>query len=267
MRLLREARVLAALSSTGFVPKVLGRSQGEEGVATLLERIPGESLARAWPKLDPGAREGCRDQILEILEKLWGQVDPGLPRDEEMNPPHVLPLSRSLDQVSRLETQASLPAELASALRSRLEELGEDFPEWSFDFPEATLGLVHGDPHFENWMVDPKGRVWLLDFEWSRRSVPEVDLEILLSFFFAPEDFASDPEVGLTAPDFAGFSGAVLGRFLGHHPQRTLARRLEFLHLSRTLSFVSDPSSRSRAQGRLASLLTTRGPPWLEELR
>jgi hypothetical protein len=101
--------------------------------------------------------------------------------------------------------------------------------------------LAHGDPHLENVLWDEDHGLTLLDLEWSRRSVAEVDLEILLHFFRDPARFVSPEDEARAHPEDYAAAPAWLREdypelFL--HPDRET--RLRVLWVSRLLGFLVD---------------------------
>ena len=150
-------------------PEIL--AHGSDGAIEwlIVRRVAGTELSRAWPGLS--RRERCRavSELAQILAVVHAVDASGLPEDRDMSPPHVLPLDRILDEIDRLATVAFMDCGLLGEVASFLRGV------WGA-FDPIGRGLVHGDPHLER--VCERGRITaLLDFEWSRRSWIEVDLE------------------------------------------------------------------------------------------
>lgn len=129
-----------------------------------------------------------RARVLEILRALHSVNDPALPASRDVRwPPHVLPLEFLIANIEQEGSQAHVDPGLVRDAIAFVRE------RWDA-FDEAGRGLVHGDPHLENFLWDGERITSLLDLEWARRSWIQVDLEILLAFcdhpwLFVAEDY------------------------------------------------------------------------------
>jgi hypothetical protein len=240
-RLLREAALAARLPPAARYPEILG-SGADAGMAWLaLRRVPGVELGRAWRTMSATARERAIGQLAEALSVLHAVPCDDITGDD-IEPPHTLPLAPLLALVEEAIAEggdSELLRETAAFVRER----------WAA-FDDTGLGLVHGDPHLENWLWDGAQVSAMLDLEWSRRSWFECDLEILLSIADHPALFvAADYEHEVDRADYAD-----LARWLAAAQPRWFAHprvidRLEVLHVSRTLgAIVEEPRHATRTE-------------------
>jgi predicted unusual protein kinase regulating ubiquinone biosynthesis (AarF/ABC1/UbiB family) len=153
-------------------------------------------LARLAPELDAGA------VLAEIRARISDEVD------DELEAEHQRRLRRLLRdhphvRVPRVQTDLStrrvLVTEYVERLRSdEIERLGE--PERDriseiafrcyFDLA-SRAGVVAGDPHADNYIVCPDGRLCLLDFGLLRDLDMEIQLLALLGAFEAGADWGA----------------------------------------------------------------------------
>ena len=232
-RLSREARIASRLPAEAAHPGVLAFGDDGEIEWSLVRRVAGVDLSRVWPKLDSAQRERAARDLARGLRAVHRVSDTDLPTDADMAPPHTLPLAPLLELLQRTREKGVDPQlldEVEAFVRAR----------WSA-FDASNFGLVHGDPHLENMLCHEGKFSALIDFEWSRRSWIEVDLEILLSFCNHPFFFVSaDYEDRARSEDYA----AVPGWFRDEYPEwfahPRCRDRLAVLHVSRTLGLLGD---------------------------
>lgn len=230
--LAREATVAAALPAEARYPGVIAAGQADGFEWLISRRARGEQLSRVWHRLGRAERERAIAQLGEALRALHDTDADGLPGEEDLEPPHTLPLEPLLELIDAVHAQGGVEASLCRESAALVRE------RWPA-FDRLGTGLVHGDPHLENVLWDGKDLTALLDLEWSRRSWLQVDLEILVSFCDHPWLFvARDYETRTAAEDYAGvptwLSDADPAMFA--HPR--LVERLEVLHLSRTFGLL-----------------------------
>lgn len=187
-RLEREAYIASRVPPEARYPRVISYGRDEEIEWLVTRRVPGTELSRAWPVMARGVRASAVRQAAEILRALHSVNDPSLPADGDVRwPPHVLPLEFLMADIEQEGSQAHVDPGLVRDAIAFVRE------RWDA-FDEAGRGLVHGDPHLENFLWDGERITALLDLEWARRSWIQVDLEILLAFcdhpwLFVAEDY------------------------------------------------------------------------------
>jgi aminoglycoside phosphotransferase (APT) family kinase protein len=210
--LAHEARVLRLLPPGVPHARVVAHRRTGRREWLVLERVPGVTLAAAWPAL--GRRERALatrrlGEALRALHHVGVPVDlrnpsledalaPGGPRRDAYHAPP----DRYRDL---LEAAEAVPGVDRGVLRQVGEHIGERLDA----FPPEPVALVHTDAHFGNIMWDGAdgGRISaLLDFEGARPAPPDLELDTLLRFAREPErfDWPTAP-VDLTRRDLAGF--------------------------------------------------------------
>jgi hygromycin-B 7''-O-kinase len=233
-RLAREAHLAAHLPAEARHPGVIDHGRAGELEWLLLPRVAGVVLSRVWPDLDGARRERAARELASALRAMHGVSGPDLPRDEDLAPPHVLPLDRMLEQLASVAAAGSIDAEVAREVEAFARA------RWPA-FDGEGVGLVHGDPHLENVLWDGEHVAALIDLDWSRRSWVEVDLEILLAFCRQPFLYvAADYEDLALAGDYAAFPGWLEAEYPAWFAHPRLDDRLALLHVSRALGTLED---------------------------
>ena len=236
-RLAREALLATRLPPEARHPGVLGHGRAGELEWLLLPRVRGANLSHVWHDLDQAGRERAARELASALRAMHGVDGPDLPRDEDMAPPHVLPLDRMLAQLAQLASPAGEGA-IDAGLAGEIEAYARE--RWPA-FDGAGVGLVHGDPHLENVLWDGEHVAALLDLDWSRRSWIEVDLEILLAFCRQPFLFvAEEDEDRALAADYEAFPGWLEAEYPAWFAHPRLGDRLALLGVSRALGSLED---------------------------
>jgi Phosphotransferase enzyme family len=105
---------------------------------------------------------------------------------------------------------------------------------------DQGIGLVHGDPHFENVLWDGVNISAVIDLEWARRSWLECDLETLLSVCDHPWFFLENDEHLALSADYVRVPGWMASEYPEWFAHPRLADRLTLLHLSRTLGLLRE---------------------------
>lgn len=203
-----EARVLRLLPPA--VPHARVVAHGAVGCREwlILERVPGRPLGDAWGEMDGGLRSVAITQLGELLRELHSVPIPagfGNPwlddafgpggdlRDAYHAPPQIY--RRLIDAAGRVPgVELAVLGEVEAFIRSRLDAFGDD--------PTA---LVHCDVHFANLLWHGDRISALLDFEGSRPTTPDFELDTLLRFCREPELYPMVPgePSSLTARDLA----------------------------------------------------------------
>ena len=232
-RLQREAHIAASLPPEARHPGVLDWGTDGEIEWSVVRRVQGIDLSRAWPDLDRRARERATRELAQALRALHGVNTADLPTDDDLKPPHTLPLERLLELVQRVRRRG-----VDAGLMDDVERLVS--AHWAA-FDRANTGLVHGDPHLENVLWDGEHVSALIDLEWSRRSWLEVDLETILSFCDHPALFVSaDYEALARASDYADVPRWLREEYPAWFAHPESSKRLTLLHVSRTLGLIID---------------------------
>ncbi len=187
-RLLREALILQSLPDS--VPHAVMRAAGRTGELTwmVVDRIPGERLDLAWPRLSAGQRRTAVTDVANMLRTLHEWVPPADVRNQLQLASAVRPGTRDgiigativplpadrlaplLDSIAGLE---GLPADVADGVRQRAAQLLPAVPGRDFDGGVVT----HGDAHLANAWWHEGRVVALLDLEWARMGPSDLELE------------------------------------------------------------------------------------------
>ena len=181
-RPLREAALLAALPEQIPVPRPLacGRDAGLSWL--LMPRLPGISLADAWPIATPARQRDYVRQLAELARTLHAWQPPGpvrsmietaVPDDAlAITGKRLIPLARQqqLRLIEYVRTLPFVPGELLDAVAGRLPD----------DLPAGPDVLCHGDLTPGNVLVH-EGRIGaVLDWEWSWFGPPSTELTLPL---------------------------------------------------------------------------------------
>ncbi|MFC5718984.1 phosphotransferase family protein [Streptomyces gamaensis] len=156
----------------------------------------------------------------------------------------------------RIARARGVPEDDREFLRARVLELRKQVTELRFALPKVP---VHGDAHFQNLMVDEKGRAVLIDFEKFSFDHPEWDLMVT-----AVEHHSLGWQ---TQEQYADFVRAY-GRDLRDWPGFATLRGIQELHMTTWLMQNISESERvaSEYARRIASLRDNDAPrnwqPW-----
>jgi hypothetical protein len=184
-RLQREGELAPHLPPEVGYPAIVAQG-GQPGKDWMIvERLPGQPLARSWPTMSEQQRhDAVRDIAIKLRAVHLTQEPPGLLASPAS--PQVLGLDgeRAVDTLlAALQRARSLANIDASVIQAAILFVTE---RAHLIEPFDTHTLVHGDLTFENVLCHEGKVVALLDFEWSRRVPPDVDLDILLRFCAYP---------------------------------------------------------------------------------
>ena len=159
----REAAVLAALPAGLPAPRLLAALDEDGWAALLLEDVAGRHPGEPWTPEEAAASLGA----LEAVAAVRAPADwPDLAEE----------LAGRFTAWSRIAQHP--PADLDPWAARRIGELDE--------LAQATLArlggehLVHRDSRADNLLVEPSGRVRVLDWPWAARGAPWFDAASLL---------------------------------------------------------------------------------------
>lgn len=234
-RLEREQAIASLVPKEAKYPGVVSYGRDDEIEWLFTRRVTGTELSRAWPDMSREARANAAQEVAHVLHALHSVDDPALPVDGDVRwPPHVLPLEFLVADIEHEGSRAHVDPRL---VRDAVEFVRE---RWDA-FDDAGRGLVHGDPHLENFLWDGEHVTALLDLEWARRSWIQVDLEILLAFCDHPWLFvAEDYEDISRREDYAEFPGWLREAYpqLFDHPR--VLDRLVVLSIGRDFTHLPE---------------------------
>jgi hygromycin-B 7''-O-kinase len=183
-RLRREASIGPLLPAEVGYPTIeaYGGKLGKDWL--ILHRVPGRPLSRDWPGM---TRDERRRAVGQISDKLRALHHFDCPDDVADIDSHQLldghtfravdPLLAALDRAVALE---HVDRHLIERIRAMVLET------CSVIEPYDQHTFVHGDITFENVLWDGHAVTALIDFEFSRQSPIDVDLDVLLRFCAFP---------------------------------------------------------------------------------
>lgn len=198
-RLRREAILGPSLPAEIGYPMVVAYGGRMGADYLVLKRIEGAPLAHQWPTMTVEQRRTAVSQIAKKLQRLHqtpGPADlpvidaPQMLRGETLSP--VMSLLVSLDQARSL---AHVDRGLIDDIEKMVYELTPAIEPFDSQF------LVHGDLTFENILWDGEQITAILDFEWSRPSPADVDLDVFLRMCCLPHLHVADEFFDVTRPE------------------------------------------------------------------
>lgn len=233
LRLLHERRVLDTLAPHMPVPKPIAYGEGPFGEWLVVRRISGEELTGAWVQLNEAQREraitglGEAMRTLHRIEAAAAGIDvPVWMSGDGLDCPHQLPAGRLLDLLARA---AGLPFIDRGVIRGAVDLVLDAADA----LDDSSAGLVHGDLHFDNVLVDEWALAAVVDFEWTRPGPPDLDLDVLLHSLADPALHVGAQQTALPRrADFDHVTGWLRGAYpeLFAHPR--LVDRLTVYRLS-----------------------------------
>ncbi|GEM_PF-6088819 len=182
----KEAKVLDVIGNRVLSPEVVLVDCSHKYIpfdTIVLKRIRGKTLAQEWLDCSSLQRKNYIIQLCRQLKTI-----------------HKLPL----EEFSFLSRGLSWGVEFETYIKDCFEkaEADEEIDEKAVIFMKkyfaehhgvlhrpCTYGLVHGDVHFENILVNNKKIVALLDFEYSNIAPLDFELSKIINFCLYPKKF------------------------------------------------------------------------------
>lgn len=197
-RLRREAALAPHLPSEVGYPEIVAYG-GKPGADWLIvRRVPGQVLARCWPRMTRLERREAIHQLAGRLRALHATAAPPDLPDLDSAAPQLLsavtfsPVMPLLVAIDKAKTLPFVDVELLE----RTERLVSDTAAALTPFDTTTL--VHGDLTFENVLWDGQRITAILDFEWARPGPADLDLDVFLRFCALPHLHVADDYEHLT---------------------------------------------------------------------
>lgn len=194
-RLHYESLLATYLPEAVGYPEILAYGRADFAEWLIIDRVKGEPLSRAWPEMSARHRHSAIEELAHRLRALHqvkpaviGDLTPPFAETDNLDCPHQLPAQRIRDLLERARRLPYVSHRLLDEAHVLVNEAAD-----AVDLPAP--GLVHGDLHFENVLWDGESVVALVDFEWARPGLPELDLDVILRFCADPflhvaEDYA-----------------------------------------------------------------------------
>jgi aminoglycoside phosphotransferase (APT) family kinase protein len=188
-RLRREARLAQYLPHQIGYPSVVASGIEPFGEWIVVRHRPGYMLSEAWAVLDGPTRQSAVREVAGAIKALHNtHLEPAVAEDlrfrEGEGPlqlPHQLPAARVIELLEEARKLPYMDNGLIDAAVERATALEDVI--WAHE----RNGLVHGDLHFENVVVNDGVVVALVDFEWSRIGPGEIDIDMLARFCANPQ--------------------------------------------------------------------------------
>lgn len=202
---IKEVKFLLNNDNLEFIPKVIFSDFTKKSfpcVFYLERRINGESLLLKWPLLKENEKQQILVQLLEKLDKL-----------------HSLDYNSHFDNncldLLLKEYDNYLNKIIESNILNRekiyyLYELKNIIPKV---FEGAKTGLIHGDLHFNNILVNVNNEISIIDFEKIKRSFVERELDPINRMSRNPNSFNTNSEIILTDYDFRNIMNFIKNNF------------------------------------------------------
>ena len=201
-RLRREAILGPSLPAEIGYPMVVAYGGRMGADYLVLKRVPGHPLAHCWPTMSTDQRRSAVSQLAVKLRRL--HQTPGPANLPVIDAPQMLrgeTLSPVMSLLVALDQARSLP-HVDRGLIDDVERMVYDLTPAIEPFDSAFL--IHGDLTFENILWDGTTITAVLDFEWSRTSPADVDLDVFLRMCCLPHLHVGDDFVAQTrAEDYA----------------------------------------------------------------
>lgn len=202
---IKEVKFLLNNDNLEFIPKVIFSDFTKKSfpcVFYLERKINGESLLLKWPLLKENEKQQILVQLLEKLDKL-----------------HSLDYNSHFDNncldLLLKEYDNYLNKIIESNILNRekiyyLYELKNIIPKV---FEGAKTGLIHGDLHFNNILVNVNNEISIIDFEKIKRSFVERELDPINRMSRNPNSFNTNSEIILTDYDFRNIMNFIKNNF------------------------------------------------------
>ncbi|MGI8403889.1 MAG: phosphotransferase family protein [Thermomicrobiales bacterium] len=221
-----EAHMLNSLPATVPHPAALAHGKRQNaGEYIILERVPGRTLDQVWPTLSPESRRRVTLDLARITQALHSiPLTPGMDNPwftDALTVPiyadayhapisHYLPLIASAQSVC--PDTATVLADIQGFIEDRLGAFAD----------EVAPVLVHADLHFRNVLAIDDRVTGVIDFEGCRPAAPDVELDMIIRFFGAEQQFGST-EVN----DYSGVIGWLREGYPGLFAHPRLVERIE----------------------------------------
>ena len=186
-----------------FIPKVIYSDFTKESfpyIYYLEKKINGESLLLKWPLLNE--KQQILIQLLKKLEKLHSlEYNPYFDTNclELLTKEYDNYLNKIIESNILNKEKIHYLYELKNIIPNLLEG--------------AKTGLIHGDLHFNNILVNDNNEISLIDFEKIKRSFVERELDPINRMSRNPNSFNTNSEIILNDYDFQNIMNFIKNNF------------------------------------------------------
>lgn len=202
---IKEVNFLLNNDNLEFIPKVIFSDFTKKSfpfVFYLERKINGESLLLKWPLLKENEKQQILVQLLEKLDKLHS-----LDYNSHFDNNCLDLLLKEYDNYLNKIIESNI---LNKEKIYYLYELKNIIPKL---FEEAKTGLIHGDLHFNNILVNDDNKISIIDFEKIKRSFVERELDPINRMSRNPNSFNTNSKIILTAYDFRNIMNFIKNNF------------------------------------------------------
>lgn len=191
---IKEVKFLLNNNTLEFIPKVIFSDFTKKSfpyVYYLEKKINGESLLLKWPLLKESEKHQTLVQLLEKLEKLHS-LDYNSHFDNNCLDSLLNEYDNYLNRIIDLNILNKDKIRYLYELKNIIPNLFED----------AKIGLIHGDLHFNNILVNDDNKISIIDFEKLKRSFVVRELDPINRMSRNPNSYNTNSKIVLTAYDF-----------------------------------------------------------------
>ena len=202
---IKEVKFLLNNDNLEFIPKVIFSDFTKKSfpcVFYLERKINGESLLLKWPLLKENEKQQILVQLLEKLDKLHS-----LDYNSHFDNNCLDLLLKEYDNYLNKIIESNI---LNKEKIYYLYELKNIIPKV---FEGAKTGLIHGDLHFNNILVNVNNEISIIDFEKIKRSFVERELDPINRMSRNPNSFNTNSEIILTDYDFRNIMNFIKNNF------------------------------------------------------
>lgn len=202
---IKEVKFLLNNDNLEFIPKVIFSDFTKKSfpcVFYLERKINGESLLLKWPLLKENEKQQILVQLLEKLDKLHS-----LDYNSHFDNNCLDLLLKEYDNYLNKIIESNI---LNKEKIYYLYELKNIIPKV---FEGAKTGLIHGDLHFNNILVNANNEISIIDFEKIKRSFVERELDPINRMSRNPNSFNTNLEIILTDYDFRNIMNFIKNNF------------------------------------------------------
>lgn len=202
---IKEVKFLLNNNALEFIPKVIFSDFTKKSfpyVFYLERKINGESLLLKWPLLKENEKQQILVQLLEKLDKLHS-----LDYNSHFDNNCLDLLLKEYDNYLNRIIDSNI---LNKEKIYYLYELKNIIPKL---FEGAKTGLIHGDLHFNNILVNANNEISIIDFEKIKRSFVERELDPINRMSRNPNSFNTNSEIILTDYDFRNIMNFIKNNF------------------------------------------------------
>ena len=202
---IKEVKFLLNNDNLEFIPKVIFSDFTKKSfpcVFYLERKINGESLLLKWPLLKENEKQQILVQLLEKLDKLHS-----LDYNSHFDNNCLDLLLKEYDNYLNKIIESNI---LNKEKIYYLYELKNIIPKV---FEGAKTGLIYGDLHFNNILVNANNEISIIDFEKIKRSFVERELDPINRMSRNPNSFNTNSEIILTDYDFRNIMNFIKNNF------------------------------------------------------